>query len=391
MDAARTIDRPAFRRPSSYGPAAHGMGTPLPTSLGVRESASALDLMGLVAGSALLAALLGIPLVLVAFGLVLAAPGLCALATCVLLLHVRAAAHMLAPVGGRERRRARPPVPSAGSADKRIALTVADAPRLIAEINDLATRFDLPPFDQVLVSAHANASVRLMPPGSLRGRGRGSGRGRGARHAPETHPQAKGGTLTIGLPLILELSRPALRAVIAHECAHLARHDEQSAHDEAQAFLRHRRFAAGAQSHLFVGRALTLRWLTHHERRLNARQRHAVFAREIDADRAAAAIVGKAAMREALHRVAMLTDTLAADAPKEPSRPPSMHPQMKARLRALAVAEGLPERTAGSAANPSGNAHGTRPPCGPLLTAKTCAALRASLAAPADCAGHRRQ
>ena len=89
----------------------------------------------------------------------------------------------------------RPPGPEDG-----LLLTLADAPALFREIERVRAQVGAPALDAVYLNSECNASIRQ-------------------------HRRLWGGTrnvLWLGLPLLELLSADACRAILAHECAHIA-------------------------------------------------------------------------------------------------------------------------------------------------------------------------
>ena len=89
----------------------------------------------------------------------------------------------------------RPPGPEDG-----LLLTPADAPALFREIEQVRAQVGAPALDAVYLNSECNASIRQ-------------------------HRRLWGGTrnvLWLGLPLLELLSADACRAILAHECAHIA-------------------------------------------------------------------------------------------------------------------------------------------------------------------------
>ena len=87
----------------------------------------------------------------------------------------------------------RPPGPEDG-----LLLTLADAPALFREIEQVRAQVGAPALDAVYLNSECNASIRQ-------------------------HRRLWGGTrnvLWLGLPLLELLSADACRAILAHECAH---------------------------------------------------------------------------------------------------------------------------------------------------------------------------
>ncbi|QEI04793.1 M48 family metalloprotease [Pigmentiphaga aceris] len=93
-----------------------------------------------------------------------------------------------------------PFAPRLPGAENGIPLTAADAPALFHEIEQVRARLDSPVLHAVYLTEDFNASIRQ-------------------------HRRLLGGTrnvLWLGLPLLEVLSADACRAILAHECAHIA-------------------------------------------------------------------------------------------------------------------------------------------------------------------------
>lgn len=90
------------------------------------------------------------------------------------------------------------------------AVTRAEVPELFAVLAELQTRLHAPPFHEVLIDGDCNASVGQRPRLGLLGWSRNY--------------------LLLGLPLLEGLSRAEMRAVLAHEFAHLSRDHGRFSH-----------------------------------------------------------------------------------------------------------------------------------------------------------------
>lgn len=166
------------------------------------------------------------------------------------------------------------------------ALTRAEAPALFAELDALRSRLRSAPFHRVLLTPEFNAGVvqspRLGPLGWSRNH------------------------LCLGLPLLDALSPDEMRAVIAHECAHLSRAHGRTSHW----IYRLRRsweryfqiFAAPRAAGEISTRPLTVKFIDWFWPRFNAHAFVLSRADEYEADAHAARLVGGAHLASALVR-----------------------------------------------------------------------------------------
>jgi Zn-dependent protease with chaperone function len=167
-------------------------------------------------------------------------------------------------------------------------LRPGEAPALDAALADLARGLRCRPFGEVLLTSDFNAGVYQVPRLGFLG-------------WPRTH-------LEVGLPLALALGPDELRAVLAHECAHLsARHGRRN----GRLYLLHQTWGnlIGQMQRPVGGRLDRAgRWalgafLGWYWPRLHARALVLSRAHEYEADRLAADLTGGAELASALWRV----------------------------------------------------------------------------------------
>jgi hypothetical protein len=208
------------------------------------------------------------------------------------------------------------------SSDGRVLLP-GEAPALRATLDELGRELQCRPFDEVRISFDFNASVREIPRLGLFG-------------WPRT-------ILEIGMPLLTALSPDELRAVLAHEFAHLsARHGRSGGRiyrlhrTWGQVFEQMQRPASGR-----TGRAIrwsTSKFIDWYWPRLNARTFVLSRAQEYQADAVAATLAGPANLASALWRMECLNPWLSErfwpDIHQEASRSPEPPTDVLDRLRA---------------------------------------------------------
>jgi Zn-dependent protease with chaperone function len=221
-------------------------------------------------------------------------------------------------------------------------ITTATAPMLVDTVNELRIRLDAPPVDILVLDSSANAGVlqqsRFGPFGPYRN------------------------VLVIGLPLLQALPLDELRAVIAHELAHLARRHGhlgawvyrlRKAYPELLERLENKGWTAA------VVRVFFERYVPYFDLCTLAMAR----AHEFEADRLAAEICRPAVVAAALRR-SVLLDRFLAERKQLPAPAEAIdgdaddrwadlldsHPSVARRLQALdAASEPLPPLTASAA------------------------------------------
>jgi Peptidase family M48 len=170
-----------------------------------------------------------------------------------------------------------------------------EAPALWNELGSLRQAVQSREFSDVLVSMDFNAGVRELPRLGLFG-------------WPKT-------ILEIGLPLCLAVTPEELRAILAHEYAHISARHARSGN---RVYRIHRTWAnvfqhmqrPASTSFSRGARALTSRFVGWYWPRLHARAFVLSRAQEYEADRLAAGIAGAAALTSGLWRMACLSPWL---------------------------------------------------------------------------------
>ncbi len=174
------------------------------------------------------------------------------------------------------------------------AITRAEAPALFAELDDLRARLRAAPFHEVLLSAEFNAGVVQMPRLGVLGWPRNC--------------------LILGLPLLDALSPAEMRAVLAHEFAHLSRAHGRLSHwlyrlrrSWEETF---RQFARPQVRGTLSLRPLTAKFVDWFWPRFNAHAFVLSRANEYEADAHAARLAGAPHLAAALVRLQTLTRLL---------------------------------------------------------------------------------
>lgn len=202
------------------------------------------------------------------------------------------------------------------------AVTRAEVPELFAVLDDLQLRLRAPHFHEVLIDGDCNASVAQRPRLGVLGWSRNY--------------------LLLGLPLLDGLSRDEMRAVLAHEFAHLSRDHGRFSHwlyrlrrSWEQVFQQLARPTGAGKS----ARRSFLKWFWP---KFNAHAFVLSRANEYEADRQAARLVGKPEMASALVRLRFLSRQLDENswpelwrlANDQPTPPTDVFVRLRAGLRA---------------------------------------------------------
>jgi len=171
-----------------------------------------------------------------------------------------------------------------------VAIRRPAAPELFAVLDDIRARLHAAPFHEVLLTPEFNASVaqtpRMGPLGCHRNR------------------------LLLGLPLLDALSPEEMRAVLAHEFAHLSREHGRLSHWlyrlRRSWEIQFRRFGTSQSQDQRALRRLIVRYVEWFWPRFNAHAFVLSRANEYEADAAAARIAGAAHVASSLVRLRLL-------------------------------------------------------------------------------------
>ncbi|MEO0618266.1 MAG: M48 family metallopeptidase [Pseudomonadota bacterium] len=254
--------------------------------------------IGLFAAPAVMAGLLGTPMVLLALAWTAGDTILVLLCAAIIFLH----AHACVAVLSRE--------PYAATGRRLIVVSRDQTPSLFDEVDAITRVLNLPPLDQIRIASSANATIAQRP--------RWFGL---AGHSIE---------LTLGLPIIQDTLRDVLRAVLAHELAHAARRDGVRCMIIARVLSQWRQLARVAKTHRFFGARITHRLASVFVAHFECLARKELHRAELAADSEARRIVGGAALALAIRVL------------QEPSTRSVTHPMSHCRLSAI---EAVNDRT----------------------------------------------
>ncbi|MBW3654765.1 MAG: tetratricopeptide repeat protein [Gemmatimonadetes bacterium] len=162
-----------------------------------------------------------------------------------------------------------------------------EAPRLFRAIDRARAQLRAPEVDVVLLGAAANAGVLERPRFGVFG------------------PRVR--YLEVGLPLLHAMSEPEVRAILAHEFAHLSRQHNRGHLWLVRAATTWHRLVTGLQALNHWGRFLFLPFFRWYTPRLEVLTQAASRAHEYESDRLAARAVGARVMGRALLRLAVST------------------------------------------------------------------------------------
>ena len=200
-------------------------------------------------------------------------------------------------------------------------VTRAEVPELFAVLDDLQQRLHSAPFHEVIIDEDCNASVGQRPRLGVLGWSRNY--------------------LMLGLPLLDGLSRDEMRAVLAHEFAHLSRDHSRFSHW----LYRLRRSWEGIFNQLSrtpaQGKSATRSFMKWFWPKFNAHAFVLSRANEYEADEQAARLVGKQEMASALVRLRFIGRQLADNtwpdvwqiANEQPAPPPDVFVRLRDGLR----------------------------------------------------------